>query len=86
MTVTMTPEDFATPEDIHSARPDVPLQTIRRHLRDGRLPGAVMIGRSWVIPADVAEEYVRTYERYGRTDAGSDTPHPVSDPADPPKE
>lgn len=87
MTVTMTPEDFATPEDIHSARPDVPLQTIRRHCRDGRFPGAVQVGRSWVIPAGEAEEYVSTYQRYARTDAGADTPSPVvSAPADPPKE
>lgn len=82
----MTPEDLATPEDIHSARPDVPLQTIRRHLRNGTIPGAVKIGRSWVVSASAAAEYVEHYQRYARTDVGSDAPPGSSDPTDPPKE
>lgn len=83
----MTPEEFATPEDIYAVRPDVPLQTIRRHLRNGTIPGARKIGRSWVVPVEAAAEYIRSYERYARSETGSDTPPlEASDPADPPKE
>jgi hypothetical protein len=61
----MAPDDFATPEDIHAARPDVPLDSIRRHCRDGVIR-AVKVGRSWVIPEAEALRYVRTYQRYAR--------------------
>lgn len=87
MIATMTPEEFATPEDIAAVRPDVPLQTIRRHLRNGTIPGARKVGRSWVVPVAAAAEYVRTYERYARNDVGPDTSPPaVSDPASTPPE
>lgn len=84
----MTPVSFATPEDIHSARPDVPLQTIRRHMREGVIPGAVKIGRSWVVPLEAAEEYVSNYLRYARKpEAGSDPTPPVGPtPPVPPEE
>lgn len=77
--------DFATPEDIHAARPDVPLQTIRRHMRDGApwFPGARKAGRSWICPVNEAEAYVEKYARYTRT--GADAPLQASAPADPPQ-
>lgn len=82
----MTLEDYATPEDIHSARTDVPLQTIRRHMRNGTIPGAVKVGRSWLVPAAAAEEYVQNYARYARTETGPDaSPPEASDPVDPPE-
>lgn len=83
-----TPEEFATSEDISAVRPDIPLQTIRRHLRNGTIPGARRVGRTWVAPSDAAADYVRTYARYARNnDAGSDaSPPETSDPAHPPKE
>lgn len=79
--------DFATPEDVHSARPDVPLQTIRRHCRDGVIPGAVKFGRSWIVPMDSAVAYVKTYRRYARTEEGAgasplETPAPTDPPQD----
>lgn len=80
------PLDFATSEDIHAARPDVPIQTIRRHMRAGApwFPGARRIGRSLVVPLDEAERYVERYARYTR-EAGADAAPPdASAPADPP--
>lgn len=75
------PLDFATPEDVHAARPDVPLQTIRRHCRDGVIVGAIKVGRSWLIPIDSAETYVRTYARYARNEQGSGAdPQDAPDP------
>jgi len=83
----MTPEDFATPEDIHAARPDVPTDTIRRRMRSGMIPGAVKLGRSWVVPVSVAEEFAETYQPYTRKSAGPDAHPPVtSGPTDPPQE
>lgn len=59
---------YVTPEEIHAARPDVPPHTIRRHIRAGApwFPGALQIGRSWVVPLDEAEAYVEKYVRYER--------------------
>jgi hypothetical protein len=81
----MTVPEYATPEDIHDARPDVPTNTIRRHMRSGVIPGAVKAGRSWIVPVEHAEEYVRTYARYARNDVGVDAhPSDASTPTDPP--
>lgn len=61
--------EHATSEDIHAVRPDVPLQTIRLHMRQGApwFPGALRVGRTWVVPVDEAENYCENYKRYGRT-------------------
>jgi len=60
----MTTPQWATPEDIASEREDISAETVRRECRAGRVPGAFKAGRSWLIPLDVAEEFVRTFERY----------------------
>lgn len=59
---------YVTTEDIHAARPDIPLQTIRLHVRQGApwFPGAVRVGRTWVVPFAEAEFYCEKYQRYGR--------------------
>lgn len=75
------PDDFATTEDIAAVRPDVPLQTIRHHIRQGGpwFPGARQVGRTWVVPLAEAENYCANYQRYARG-AGDplDAPAPTS--------
>jgi hypothetical protein len=85
----MTPDNFATPEDIRDARPDLSLETIRRHMRNGTIPGAVKFRRAWLVPIAAAEDYCRNYQHYGRTDneTGPGAHPPVTPgPADPPQE
>lgn len=74
-------EAFATSDDIRDARPDVPIQTIRRHMRQGApwFPGARLIGRTWTVPVGEAENYVEQYQRYARKegpDAATSGPVP----------
>jgi hypothetical protein len=84
----MSAPDFATAADIHGARPDVPIQTIRRHMRVGApwFPGARTVGRTLVVPLNEAEAYVEKYARYARqNEAGADAhPSGTSAPVPPP--
>lgn len=70
------PEEIATAEDIHAARPDVPIGTIRNQMRQGApwFPGSRLIGRTRVVPVSEAEEYVAKYQRYARQDQGAGDP------------
>ncbi len=61
----MPAPEYATPEEIAEAV-EVHPHTIRRECRAGRVPGAIRVGRSWVIPVADAEAYVRIFQRYGR--------------------
>lgn len=77
----MSVPDFATPEDIRAARPDLSLETIRRCCRTGVIPGARLVGRSWAIPERSALDFVATFERYGRkTEAAPGSPLPGAAP------
>jgi hypothetical protein len=76
---------MATSEDIHSARPDIPVQTIRRHMREGApwFPGARLIGRTWVVPLAESLDYVENYTRYARTAEGASDPPRAPAPSSP---
>lgn len=75
-----TPPPFVTPEDIHEVRPDLSLETIRRHCRRGVIPGAVKVGRSWAVPATAAAAYVETYERHTQNRSPAPPQAPGSSP------
>jgi capsular polysaccharide biosynthesis protein len=80
------PDEIATSEDIHAVRDDVPLQTIRRLMRQGApwFPGAVLVGRTRVVPVREAEYFAEHYARYARKDSGSgDLPPEAPDPLRP---
>lgn len=58
-------EEDVSPADLAEAMGhEVTEHTIRRLCRDGFVPGARLIGRSWRIPFDKAQEFLAEYERY----------------------
>lgn len=71
-----TAPQLVTPEQIHEARPDLSLETIRRHCRPGGplAAVAVKVGRSWAVPADDAAAYVEDYERHAQSKRTPDAP------------
>lgn len=54
-----------TPGEIARASDgEISEESVRRFCRAGRFPNARLMGRSWVIPIDEAEQFLRTYDRY----------------------